>query len=576
MDLFTYLMAKKGNNTQRDLFSYLLGKGSGGGGTYTTYTGTSLNIASTLRAKIKNFMLNSTELTQDGTPTPDNPVDVNVITGENNVKVGNKNLFKPYTNDGSVTSNGVVYTMNNDNTITINGTVTGNTWVEILENFRASVQSSTTKYLSLDSTKTYTIKANIISGTYTGQATFYTQINSSGGEVYSNLNNSSSITNSDGLYRAWFRVFSGDVFDNLKIGIQLEEGSTATEYVEHQEQNYPITLSSKNLFNINGDVNTRYNGQTGNYNSVENNNLTTTYSTNVGYSYGQRIYVGAGKKVTISSVVTDINSTGSKSAIIMCFNDNTATGVQSVAFDNTEINTRKSFSFVPDTDYIIVTFAGRYNGFVSATFTDIQVEYGETATTYEPYYNIEYCKIGNYADQIFKNTTNSPYYDNTLIENEWYLKKNIGKVILDGSENWAEYPSQTSDGYRAYTDSVKIGLTSSLSYDSFLSDYFQHIAYATKNSINLTKNATYLNIDNTIVNSISNLKDWLSSHNTVIYYQAENPTYIHISQEDYSLLKGQLDNLYTNAESYDEQTNITQTNDDLPFNISVNVKVKDV
>ena len=29
MDLFTYLMAKKGQNTKRDLFSYLLGKGGG-------------------------------------------------------------------------------------------------------------------------------------------------------------------------------------------------------------------------------------------------------------------------------------------------------------------------------------------------------------------------------------------------------------------------------------------------------------------------------------------------------------------------------------------------------------------
>lgn len=281
-----------------------------------------------------------------------------------------------------------------------------------------------------------------------------------------------------------------------------------------------IKIQNKNLFNINGDVNTRYNGQTGNYNSVENNNLTTTYSTNDGYSYGQRIYVGAGKKVTISSVVTDINSTGSKSAIIMCFNDNTTTGVQSVAFDNTEINTRKSFSFTPNTDYIIVTFAGRYNGFVSATFTDIQVEYGETVTTYIPHQEqnytinlgtLEYCKIGDYADQLFKNTTNSPYYDNTLIENEWYLKKNVGKI--------ESYNGETiTTPYISTTGGLDTGAT--------------------------------------------------------VYYGLATPTYIHITAEDYPTLQPQLEAIYNNAVAYDSQTNVSQTNANLPFNISISTIAK--
>lgn len=426
MDLFTYLMAKNNQNTHKDLFSYLLGKGSGGGGTYTTYTGTSLNISNTIKAKIKNFMLNSTELTQDGTPSPSSPVDVNVITGDNNIKISNsdgteeqnypislssKNLFKPYTNNGSVTSNGVVYTMNSDNTITINGTATGNTWVEILENFRASVQSSTTKYLNLDSTKIYVIKANIISGTYTGQTRFYTQINSSGGEVYSNLNNSSSIANSDGLYRAWFRVFNGDVFDNLKIGIQLEEGSTAT--------------------------------------------------------------------------------------------------------------------------------------------------------TYEPYYNIEYCKIGDYADQIFKNTTDSPYYDNTLIENEWYLKKNVKETNLS-TLSWNVYATnkyRTSD----LSDNILI-VASSTKFPGLSEKYISQPANVTitngQFSVGILSNIAYMYICDTT-----------GSPSGKMYYPLKTPIYIHISQENYPILKAQLDNLYNNSKSYNGQTNITQTNDDLPFNISVDVKV---
>ena len=88
MDLFTYLMAKKGHNTHRDLFSYLLGKNAGGSGTYTTFSGTSLNISNTLQAKIKNIALEG-NTSQDGTPTPDTPVPIKVVTGEQNVEIKN-------------------------------------------------------------------------------------------------------------------------------------------------------------------------------------------------------------------------------------------------------------------------------------------------------------------------------------------------------------------------------------------------------------------------------------------------------------------------------------------------------
>ena len=86
MDLFTYLMAKKGHNTHRDLFSYLLGKKESG--TYTTFSGTSLNISNTLQAKIKNIALEG-NTSQDGTPTPDTPIPIKVVTGEQSIEIKN-------------------------------------------------------------------------------------------------------------------------------------------------------------------------------------------------------------------------------------------------------------------------------------------------------------------------------------------------------------------------------------------------------------------------------------------------------------------------------------------------------
>lgn len=358
MELFDYLMAKKGHNTGGDLFSYLLGKNAGGSGTYTTFSGTSLNISNTIKAKIKNFMLNSTELTQDGTPSPSSPVDVNVIKGENNVKVENKNLLN-FTFTNSFTKNGITFTKNNDGSLTLNGTAT-TTFSQVLNITHQTLKG------------TYTIKHNVLGGTTS--ASSYMSIQKSPSEnisdrVYGGTGSSTyDITTDTTIITASLYITSGTTFTDYNVGSQLEEGSTATEYVEHQEQNYPISLG-----------------------------------------------------------------------------------------------------------------------------------------------NLEYCKIGDYVDQFFKNTIDSEFYDSTLLENEWYLKKNIGKIDSYNGET-------ITTSYISTTGGLDTGAT--------------------------------------------------------VYYGLATPTYIHISQTEYPTLKGQLDNLYNNAKSYNGQTNITQTNDDLPFNISVDVKVK--
>lgn len=84
MDLFTYLMAKNGNNTSvhGDLFSYLLGKAQGGGGEIKTATGITINIPDA--KKLVSFMMTK-ESTQDGEPSPDNPVEVKTVKGYRNL-----------------------------------------------------------------------------------------------------------------------------------------------------------------------------------------------------------------------------------------------------------------------------------------------------------------------------------------------------------------------------------------------------------------------------------------------------------------------------------------------------------
>ena len=92
MNLFNYLMAKKGHNTsvRDDLLAYLLGKRTPK--EVKTATGTTISISDVTSEKIVSLTL-SKESTQDGTPTPENPVEVKTVKGSIDVKIVGKNLF---------------------------------------------------------------------------------------------------------------------------------------------------------------------------------------------------------------------------------------------------------------------------------------------------------------------------------------------------------------------------------------------------------------------------------------------------------------------------------------------------
>lgn len=575
MDLFTYLMAKKGHNTGRDLFSYLLGKNAGGSGTYTTFSGTSLNISNTVFGKIKNFMLNSTELTQDGTPTPDNPVDVNVIKGENNVVVENKNLapsnwgenFVSRINDSSLAS---ITTQDNRNCVTYTASAGYGDYDNkylFKTNWKENTQY-TISYFAYSSTGYLNLSIEYTDGTSTSMdgtpITNWSKIT-----LTSTANKT--IKYIRGRYTGGITYIDLDTF-------QVEEGIIATEYVEHQEQNYPISLASKNLLNI-----ANYNGSINNLDIISANqqitidgiansgtytwivitkdnffarNGTPSASTIVNYANGKIISTGI-----VSRIKEVISGTSTIDFNINLYDENGA--VVSTPIETTKI-------------IAVGIYLGNGQTFDNYKF-GIQLEEGDT-TTYEPYYNIEYCKIGDYADQIFKNTTNSPYYDNTLIENEWYLKKNIGKVTFDGSEsNWNL--STSYDAYSFWKPNSSFSFLNSR-YKKYCNLFqYSSLAFDTAPNPSLCENTGTFSMilfktNGDYGETVTEWKEWLSSHNVQVYCPLATPTYIHILQEDYPTLKGQLENIYNNSKSYNGQTNITQTNDDLPFNLSVEILEK--
>ena len=169
--------------------------------------------------------------------------------------------------------------------------------------------------------------------------------------------------------------------------------------------------------------------------------------------------------------------------------------------------------------------------------------------------SMELCKIGDYQDYLYKEN------------GKWYKYGAIGKVVLDGSEIWVKvrdyvftnkfdnclYPTNPDVLMDCLCDNfTRVSNHATWNnYDSLISYYTPAGGRTTVFRYNQTK-------------EISDWTNWLSTHNTTVYYVLAIPTITEIT--DTTLIE-QLDNL-EKAYSYDTQTNISQTNQDKPFIIS--------
>ena len=257
---------------------------------------------------------------------------------------------------------------------------------------------------------------------------------------------------------------------------------------------------------------------------------------------------------TLSGCPSDGDSNTYKLDIsVGSYNQDTGNGVTFTLSEATQIN------------YVRILV---YNGQTINKVFKPMLEKSSTATTYTPYTsqtypinlgNIELCKIGDYKDRIYK------------FNDKWYIEKKIGKVVLEGatSENWAQNSSQTQTNTNYFSSNVIDNLLKSGEKNG-VSNYFtvvnelwnidiQGIQFSTSSS-NIR-----LRINKTIASDLSTFKTWLSNNNTTVYYILSTPTITEITD---TVLIEQLENLQK-AYSYDTQTNISQTNTDMPFIIDV-------
>lgn len=179
--------------------------------------------------------------------------------------------------------------------------------------------------------------------------------------------------------------------------------------------------------------------------------------------------------------------------------------------------------------------------------------------------NIELCKIGDYQDFPFKAIDGDDYYDSLTTEakalleyGKWYLHKETGKVVLDGTN----YVSRGTTGTNAYYLSTSIQGLNNNDIEVSYSNMFQPCSFSARangKDITYSQNG-YINLRTANNTSIdwsdeTACKNWLNANTPKLVYILPEPIDIEITD---TTLINQLEAIY-NAISYEEQTNISGT-----------------
>lgn len=436
-------------------------------------------------------------------PSPDDESPIQTVSGDVEVLVQNKNLLSDNITD--FTRYGVVITKNQDKSITLNGTASSAFNIILKENFKIPANQYT---LSLEGRK-----AGIGIYTYVNNDLQVDKfISASSNDSIKSV----SFTADSELTFSQIRLYiiSGTSFNNLTIYPQLEVGTIQTLYTPHQEQVLPLALKSKNLFDGLFEIGTIDNS------GVKQNSTTAIRTVNFISINPNTQYILSSEAIQIRSVFYDENYQ--------------FVGTHEASFTSRENEYYMKF-VLSSTDLQ----------------TKAQLEEGSTATSYEPCYNYELCKIGTAQDYFYKEN------------NKWYLYKAIGKAILDGTEFYLTWGLKDTDYFSSYVN--KLISNPGIPNGNIISTHFPFSNYsvvANATGIGCFTGGAYIGISvpksilsdvSTQKNAISSLKDWLTNNNATFYYVLKTQTDTEITG---ATLISQLEAI-RKAISYDEQTNVS-------------------
>lgn len=494
--------------------------------------------------------------TQSGTPTPDSPQAVQVVTGENKVKIhpDQKNLvdaedivdwiYRTYAlclkynwgnsanrpSYGEYEGRSHVASWHASTLYTVRDQMTNPTYDEARVIFTADFKPNTR----------YTISCDIYSNPNSNWQVFYTDntvslITAYSGTGWGSIQFTTLANKTVAGIR--FNYNSGTTRVDLDT-LQLEEGTSATPYTPFISQSQEINLGKNLLTPRTGNT---QNGMTGTVNADGSIHITGT---------------ATAAWANVVAITNEYLPSGT-----YCFsvnNDNLPCWIDCVlqmtdgTWQTMSIRTSTGSQSVITKDCPLPIKAVRLNVSYmtvgdSYDFTIYpMIEKGTTPSgTYAPYFTpIELAKIGTYQDRIYKDED----------DGKWYLEKKIGKVTYDGTEGGWQLPNTSNVRYPFGHNIPRLTsvTTTTLLCDTFYvkdssegtgtdADAYT-TCYGGGSQVNWLFVPKAVISGTTTAEILASWNTWLADHPTTVYYVLATPTTTEIT--DATLLE-QLEHIYS-------------------------------
>ena len=444
--------------------------------------------------------------------------------------------------DRNVTSNGITASFKNE-IITLEGhNETG---------YAIDLFNSIPVDLSTDKDETYVLSYNVVFGVKNVKLgiSFRDANNAQLDYIQDNVNDSlatkktlSAATLNNTSYLRFY-VRTQELLNGLKIKIQLEKGDVPTEYEPFTggkaspNPDYPQEISvienelkvvscNKNLYNKDTDINDYVYSSSGDFLSSTYWNTSEWIKINSNLDY----YLSCKTTNTINILVSEFDK-----------NKNFIQRVQ--FFSNT------TFKYIPSerTKYIRISYKydiGMY---------DLQLEENTQATPFEEHLEtVINANLGNEFIGKIKDTAKDTLrvsYNEEDGEYHLYLDKNIGKFVLDGSENWIK--SGGSD------EKKLVCQFETKSFDNYKSDSAKVISshFIWKNAFDINVIRFYnagnnlgIAVDISIYPTLDDFKILLSTLKPEVYYILKTPYTVDLGVIDMPISYDGVTNLFTDSD----------------------------
>ena len=483
--------------------------------------------------------MNKGTTTGETTDSVNLPIYGGVLTKESTQEttVG-KNLFKL---PDSETKNGITFTQNIDGTFDISGTAEGSASFQIKLN-EALASGTYTLSLNTNLLKVYvqayqdnTWTANLISLENANKIT-------------------ETITSQGNKTNFLIDISSGTTLNLQNVKIQLESGSEETYWepytggIPAPNPDYPETINvvtgdvdinvvGKNLFDNVYMITNQYktDGTSATAYTLNNNKITTNVNLDTGRRFLNKLLLKA-QTYTLSGDISFSNNTNTR--FYYSIRDlNTLTdivpGTRVLIGSNTG-HFVITFSLSSASDSIAFSLQPEGNADGTITMSNIQLEVGTESTSYVPYqggtYQIslgtnEIVGIGDIKDELVIDK-----------EGNCSINKKIVKVVLDGTEGHAFMQLSSSNNNRAQIQENNALANTNYNNQSLKCNYFKYEPSVYRDAgddvgcVQFNK-ALYFRFGSlSDINTLAKANQWLSTHNTVVYYILEEPTVIDLEQ----------------------------------------------